>query len=183
MLHLTRMTSRLLVLAATLAASAPLGAQPPAASAPAAPATTPAADRAEVLGVVKKLFDAMRAGDSSAARAVFHPQAQLSSTLVGRDGTPQVRIDSLPSFLKSLGTPHAEVWDERTSGEIVHLDGPLAVVWTRYAFYAGTKFSHCGVDAFQMARTAAGWRIVSLIDTRQRTGCPEQAQGAGSAAP
>src|SRR5687768_809830 len=99
MLHLTRMTSRLLALAAILAA-APLGAQQPATPTPAAPATTPAADRAEVLGVVKRLFDAMRAGDSSAARAVFHPQAQLSSALIGRDGTPQVRIDSLPSFLK-----------------------------------------------------------------------------------
>jgi hypothetical protein len=169
MLHLTRMTNRLLALA--LIVAAPLGAQAPAA---AAPATNPAADRAEALGVVKKLFDAMRAGDSAAVRAVFHPQAQLSSALIGRDGAPQVRIDSLSSFLKAVGTPHAEVWDERTSGEVVHLDGPLAVVWTRYAFYAGTKFSHCGVDAFQIARTSAGWRIVSLIDTRQRTGCPEQ---------
>ena len=168
------MTPRILSLVATLAtlAAAPLGAQ-------AAPTPSdPAADRAAALAVVKRLFDAMRAGDSATVRAVFHPQALLSSALVGRDGTPQVRVDSLASFVRAVGTPHAEVWDERTSGEVVQVDGPLATVWTRYAFYAGTKFSHCGVDAFTLARTGTEWRILALTDTRQRTGCPEQAAGA-----
>ena len=119
-----------------------------------------------------------RAGDSATVRAVFHPQALLSSALVGRDGAPQVRVDSLGGFVRAVGTPHAEVWDERTSGEVVQVDGPMATVWTRYAFYAGTKFSHCGVDAFTLARTGTEWRIVALTDTRQRTGCAEQASGA-----
>ncbi|GLC24426.1 hypothetical protein rosag_09390 [Roseisolibacter agri] len=176
--HLTRMTPRILAsasLLATLLAAAPLAAQAPAA---AAPTFDPAADRAAALAVVKRLFDAMRAGDSATVRAVFHPQALLSSALVGRDGTPQVRVDSLASFVRAVGTPHAEVWDERISGEIVQVDGPMATVWTRYAFYAGTKFSHCGVDAFTLARTGTEWRILALTDTRQRTGCPEQAAGA-----
>ncbi|WP_284348875.1 nuclear transport factor 2 family protein [Roseisolibacter agri] len=172
------MTPRILAsasLLATLLAAAPLAAQAPAA---AAPTFDPAADRAAALAVVKRLFDAMRAGDSATVRAVFHPQALLSSALVGRDGTPQVRVDSLASFVRAVGTPHAEVWDERISGEIVQVDGPMATVWTRYAFYAGTKFSHCGVDAFTLARTGTEWRILALTDTRQRTGCPEQAAGA-----
>jgi hypothetical protein len=84
-----------------------------------------------------------------------------------------VRIDSLESFLRAVGTPHADVWDEKTRNEVVHVDGPLAVVWTDYAFFAGQKFSHCGVDAFQLARTPAGWRIVALADTRKTEGCDE----------
>lgn len=169
------MTPRILASATALAsllAAAPLGAQ--AATAPA----DPAADRTAALAVVTRLFDAMRAGDSAAVRAVFHPQAHLSSALVGPDGTPQVRVDSLGGFVRAVGTPHAEVWDERTSGEIVQVDGPLATVWTRYGFWLGQKFSHCGVDAFTLGRTASGWRILALTDTRQRTGCPEQAAGA-----
>jgi hypothetical protein len=165
------MTRRLLPLLAL--AAAPLGAQAPAA-APAAPANA-AADRAAVMAVVTRLFDAMRAGDSASVRAVFHPQALLSSALVGPDGTPRVRIDSIGSFVRSIGAPHPEVLDERISGEVVQIDGPLATVWTRYAFYLGQKFSHCGVDAFTLGRTGAEWRILALTDTRQRTGCPEQA--------
>jgi hypothetical protein len=127
------------------------------------------------MAVVTRLFDAMRAGDSASVRAVFHPQALLSSALVGPDGTPRVRIDSIGSFVRSIGAPHPEVLDERISGEVVQIDGPLATVWTRYAFYLGQKFSHCGVDAFTLGRTGAEWRILALTDTRQRTGCPEQA--------
>lgn len=178
--HLTRMTPRILALpslCAALLAAAPLAAQAPVAPT-VAPTFDPAADRAAALAVVRRLFDAMRAGDSATVRAVFHPQALLSSALVGRDGTPQVRVDSLGGFIRAVGTPHAEVWDERTSGEVVQVDGPMATVWTRYAFYAGTKFSHCGVDAFTLARTGTEWRILALTDTRQRTGCPEQAAGA-----
>jgi hypothetical protein len=126
------------------------------------------------MAVVRGLFDAMRAGDSARVRASFHPGALLATTLV-RDGVAEVRLDSLDKFVRAVGTPHAEVWDERLRDEVVHVDGPLAVAWTPYAFYAGTKFSHCGVNAFQLARTADGWRIIALTDTRQRTGCPEQA--------
>jgi hypothetical protein len=179
MTHLTRMTPRILAsatratLAATLLAAAPLGAQAPA---PTAAPTASADDRAAVLAVVKRLFDAMRASDSATVRAVFHPQALLGSALIGRDGTPQVRIDSIGAFVRSVGGQHP-LLDERTSGEIVQIDGPLATAWTPYAFYLGEKFSHCGVNAFTLARTGAEWRIVALTDTRQRTGCPQQAAG------
>jgi hypothetical protein len=157
----------------------------PARTAPAQPASADtAAARAAVLATVKGLFDAMRAGDSAAVRAAFHPSAQLMTTLV-RDGTPEVRVDTLANFVRAVGTPHAQVWDERLRDTIVHVDGPLATMWTGYGFFAGPRFSHCGVNAILLGRTAAGWRILSIADTRQRTGCPEQqaAAPAGAARP
>ena len=127
-----------------------------------------------VLAVVRTLFDGMRTGDSAKVRSVFHPNALLT-TAVTRNGVPSVTFDSIAQFARAVGTPHAEVWDERTHDEMVHIDGGMAMVWAPYAFYAGSKFSHCGIDSFQLARTSEGWKIVALIDTRQRTGCPEQA--------
>jgi hypothetical protein len=53
----------------------------------------------------------------------------------------------------------------------VHVDGGLASVWTEYAFYVGERLNHCGVDAFHLVRTAEGWRIIDLADTRRREGC------------
>jgi type II secretory pathway component PulL len=73
-----------------------------------------------------------------------------------------------------VGTPHDQVWDERTRNEVVHQDGTLASVWMDYSFYAGDRFSHCGVDAFLLAREGDDWKIVSLADTRRREGCPDQ---------
>lgn len=151
-----------LVLLAALLAAAPLAAQ----SAPAR-----AAEERAVLAVVGRLFDAMRAGDSAAVRALFHPDAQLLTVAGRAGGAPTLRSDSVGTFVRAVGTPHAEVWDERTANERVFVDGALAVVWTDYAFYAGEKFSHCGVDAFQLFKGPDGWRIVSLADTRRREGC------------
>lgn len=133
----------------------------------------PDSSRTAVMAVVKQLFDGMRKGDSAMVRAAFHPQVLLSS--VGtRAGVPVVTFDSLAQFTRSVGTPHAEMWDERTHDEMVHVDGGMAMVWAPYDFYLGTKFSHCGVDNFQFAKTADGWKIIALVDTRQRTGCPGQ---------
>jgi hypothetical protein len=127
-------------------------------------------DRAAVLSTVHRLFDAMRAGDSAAVRTMFHPAALLATAVV-RQGAPVLQVDTLEAFIRAVGTPHGEVWDERIRGEEVRIDGPLASVWTEYSFYAGDRFSHCGVDAFQLARGAEGWRIIVLSDTRRREGC------------
>lgn len=133
-------------------------------------AQQPDPERAAVLAAVHRLFDGMRAGDSAAVRAVFHPAAFLATAVV-REGTPQLQVDKLDEFVQAVGTPHEEIWDERVHGEEVRIDGALATVWTEYSFYAGGKFSHCGVDAFQLARSVAGWRIIALTDTRRREGC------------
>lgn len=140
----------------------PLGAQ----------TATPArsADEQAVLAVITRLFDAMRAGDSAGVRATFQPGAQLATPLV-RQGTPSLRVETVDDFAKAVGTPHPEPWDERTWNERVFIDGNLAVVWTEYALYVGERFSHCGVDAFQLFKGADGWRIFSLADTRRREGC------------
>jgi Putative lumazine-binding len=130
-------------------------------------------DRTAVLAVVQRLFDGMRAGDSAAVRSTFHPQALLATT-ANRDGKAVVRIDTVDAFVRAVGTPHSETWDERVRNPRVDMDGPLASVWADYSFYAGGKFSHCGVDAFQIARDGDAWRIVSLMDTRRQEGCPDQ---------
>jgi 2-iminobutanoate/2-iminopropanoate deaminase len=136
-------------------------------------------ERAAVLRVVQRLFDGMRAGDSAMVRSTFHPEVQLATSVV-RQGNAVVEIDTLDSFIRAVGTPHTEVWDERLSNTSVLVDGTLASVWTDYSFYLGDKFSHCGVDAFQLGKSGSEWRIVALADTRRRQGCPETG-GAGAA--
>ena len=147
-----------------------------------AQAPDPAAPPGAVLAAVTGLFDAMRAGDSARVRAAFHPRAQLATTLQRPDGRTEVRVDSLDAFVRAVGTPHPAVWDERLRTPVVQVDGPLAQVWVGYAFFAGPAFSHCGVNAFTLGRGADGWRILSIADTRQRAGCPEQ-RAAGAPAP
>lgn len=139
--------------------------------APAVTSAQVAADR-DVLAVVQRLFDGMRAGDSAAVRAVFDPAARMY-TIGDRNGAPALTTDSLDKFVRAIGTPHQQQWDERTANAKIHVDGSLAVVWADYTFYQGDKLSHCGVDTFQLFRGPAGWKVFTISDTRRREGCPE----------
>lgn len=148
------------LLAGLLLLSAPLAAQG-------------APDREAIVAVTRRLFDGMRAGDSAMVRSTFHPRLFLASSFV-RQGTATIQVDDGPDgFVKAVGTPHAEVWDERVANIVVHQDAGLAAVWMDYTFYAGGKKSHCGVDAFLIAKEGTEWKIISLADTRRRDACPD----------
>jgi len=133
-------------------------------------------EEAAVMAVVEDLFDAMRAGDSTALRATLHPSATAATASI-REGAPTLtREASLDGFVQAVGTPHDEVWDERIWDAEVRVDDLLATAWMRYAFFAGDTFSHCGINAFQLFKDADGWKIFHIADTRRREGCemPEE---------
>lgn len=124
----------------------------------------------EVRAVVQRLFDGMRAGDSAAVRSVFDSTARFRSAIV-RDGNPVLQTATVDGFVRAIGTPHDSIWDERIWDVEVRVDGNLASVWTKYAFYVGPRFSHCGVDHFLLFQRPDGWKIIHLADTRRREGC------------
>ncbi len=147
----------LIVCACTVAVTAPLSAQ----------SMASASARDSVYAVVTRLFDGMRTRDTASMRAAFAPSAALTSvTATG------VRSDAIDSWIASVGSaPAGVVLDERLGDHVVHVSGDLASVWVDYWFFVGDRFSHCGVDAFVLARVRGEWRILSVADTRQREGC------------
>ena len=124
-----------------------------------------------IRGVIDQLFDGMRAGDSTAVRSVFHETARLQSAFTNKEGKAVLRTQSIDGFVAAVGKPHDEVWDERIWSFNVNIEGRLATVWTDYTFYAGERLSHCGVNAFHLFHSAAGWKITQITDTRSRDDC------------
>lgn len=118
--------------------------------------------------VIRTMFDGMRAGDSSMVHSVFIDDVRMQTIAPDRQGEMLLRDGSLTNFLNALGTPHEQVWDERILSYEVKIDGAMASVWTPYEFYAGDKFSHCGVNSFQLMKGNDGWKIIYLVDTRRR---------------
>ena len=124
--------------------------------------------------VIDKLFDGMRLADSSVVSPLFHPDVRMMTSYQNASGEVVLKEGSLQAFLTAIGTPHPEVWNEKIWNTEVRIDDNLAQVWTDYAFYVDDRFSHCGVDAFQLTRDANGvWRIVHLIDTRRKDPCDQ----------
>ena len=124
----------------------------------------------EILSTVQRLFDGMRTKDTAAIRAVFDSGARLVTAFARSDGTRGMRTTPIGEFARVVGAATIKL-DERIMNPEVRQDGGLATVWTYYNFFADTAFSHCGVDAFQLVRTAAGWKIVAIADTQRREGC------------
>jgi hypothetical protein len=50
----------------------------------------------------------------------------------------------------------------------------IAMVWGSYNLWINDKFSHCGVDAFTLLKTEAGWKISSLSFSMETEGCQEK---------
>ncbi|MEM6525046.1 MAG: nuclear transport factor 2 family protein [Bacteroidota bacterium] len=128
-------------------------------------------EQQSVIDVVENLFEGMRQGDSTMVGAVFTEDARMYTVFTNKDGQPVRREGSLQRFLTAVGTPRNEVWDEPIWDVKVDIDGNLAQVWTRYAFYLGKQFSHCGVDALQLFKGDKGWKIFQISDTRKKEGC------------
>ena len=138
-----------------------------------AQASAPVPDeRDAVLAVVQRLWDGMRTRDTALVRSVFDSTALLTR-VVTRDGVSRVQVLPISGFIEALGRS-TETWNERMFSPEVRIDGALATVWTEYDFHLGTQFSHCGVDAFQLLKTSAGWKVVALSDTARREGCAKR---------
>jgi len=126
-----------------------------------------ASDSAAITGVVTRLFDAMRTRDTTTMRALFVPNASMQSL---RDTA--VTFEKIDGWIAGVArAPQGIVLDERLGPQTVHIDGNLATVWVDYWFYVGPRFSHWGVDAFQLARIGGAWKIFSVVDTRRTAGC------------
>lgn len=120
-----------------------------------------------VRSTIDRLFDGMRAGDSTAVRSAFHPDGGLH-TAIGPSDTSAVQSTPVDAFVEAVGEPHDKVWDERIWDVEIRIDGPLASAWVPYAFYHGEELSHCGVNAMQFVQTAEGWKIYQLTDSRRQ---------------
>lgn len=128
----------------------------------------------EALAVVNKLFDAMRAKDAAAMRALFTAEGQLTATQ-RRDGQPSLRVFNGEAFAKLIVETKG-VLKERMYKPEVLVSGDLVLVRGRYGFHVDDRFSHCGTNSFHLMRTADGWKIVNAASTIEPGACEPEAR-------
>ncbi len=130
-----------------------------------------------VAAAVDQFIMAISTQDTTAFRNVMLPEG-AAIALFTQDGVPGYgwrMADQDVAMLGAATSPMLErVWEPE-----IRIDGMLASVWTRYDFYMDEAFSHCGTDAFHLVKTAAGWKIASIIYTIEPEveNCPESPLG------
>lgn len=128
-----------------------------------AAAAQPAPDRDEVLKVVQAFVDTMTARDVEGARKVLQPQGRFHATRM-RDGKPDIRAFSNEEYLADLSAAKTRM-QERIWNPEVRIRGTIASVWAPYDFWIDGKFSHCGIDAFDLIKTEEGWKLAGGVYT------------------
>ena len=128
-------------------------------------------DEAGAKSAIDNLFSGMKKNDTALIRSAFVANPILQTILRNKEGKVEIMSEPLDSFLLSISHPHTEVYDERITFDAIRIDADLAMVWAPYKFYLGDKFSHCGVDSFQLVKQNGIWKILYLVDTRRRQNC------------
>jgi hypothetical protein len=124
-------------------------------------------DVREAAAVATKLFDAMRVKNNEAIRALFTPEGQLVAIDRPRTGTglSTTRVFTAEAFAKLISESKAAQFIEKMAQPEVKIFGDMALVYGRYTFHIGDKFSHCGTNSFHLVRTASGWKIANAAST------------------
>lgn len=123
-------------------------------------------DHKAVLAVIQAFFDTMAAKDvEGAARIVipegrFHSVREIDGKQVTRTFTNQEFLDGLPAKQESV---RERMWNPQ-----VHIRGDIATVWTPYDFWIDGRFSHCGIDSFNLIKSGEGWKVAGGIYTVER---------------
>jgi hypothetical protein len=163
----------LAIVGASVACSsaAPPAAEPiPVAVGAGTPVNFVSADAQNVLSVVDRLYDSIRAHDTAGMRVAFHSDGRFFVSSV-TNGQPLLRMVPLNIFLGSIAGSGERLVPAHSTPPEVRVAGNVATVWSPYVLRRGNMVSHCGVDAFQLARTPQGWRIIQLFEMQQREGC------------
>ena len=122
----------------------------------------------EVLAIAKRFFDALEKGDTATFRSLFIDEARMYY-IRERDAKVQAGSRSPESFSFDKDRIIRERFLEGGVEVMVH--NRIAIVWGLYNLWINDKFSHCGVDAFTLLKTEAGWRISSLSYSMENEGC------------
>jgi hypothetical protein len=137
--------------------------------------SSPQSEEQSVIAVVEQFFKALETRDADLVRNILLPKGVVFSVRE-EGGKKSIRATTHQHIIGSFGASTEKMlermWDPKV---LIHKE--IAVLWTKYDFHIDGKFSHCGVDAFNLIKTPDGWKISGIIYTVEKEGCEESPLG------
>lgn len=120
-----------------------------------------------IMATIDGFFKAINTNDLALMRSLAMSDAMNYSVTILPDGSTQVHPYTQEYFLdpKNLGPEKLteRYWDPKL---MIHKG--IAVFWAPYDFYIDGKFSHCGIDAFDLIKVDGMWKVGNASWTRER---------------
>jgi len=141
------------------------------ASAAAGARETTEQERAGVLASIQGFMDALRTRDTTAMNQHVDSLTRITLLRPTREGGTRVVVLTAAQFIHAVTQPGQPPLDEPIRNPVVHVSGDLATVWAEYQVRRDNAVTHCGFDAFHLARIGGRWMLLNISDTYQPTGC------------
>ncbi|MFS4418441.1 nuclear transport factor 2 family protein [Maribacter sp. 2307ULW6-5] len=120
---------------------------------------------------VLSFFGAFHDRDAQGMRQWLHKDAILRRTAPNAQKVHQLKKQSFEDLINGIvAIPDSTQFEERLLDFKIETDGPLAHVWTPYAFYLQGKFHHGGANSIQLFKEGDRWQIIYLVDSRTLEG-------------
>ena len=129
-------------------------------------------DSKDALAVITKMFTEMANHNPAAIAELYTKDSNLTAIIRKKDGKNAIVAMTGEAFSKNFAEKKGEIKEDMYAPE-VKVFGDLALVWGRYVFFIDGKVSHCGVNAFHLVRTDAGWKVANASSTIDAQGCTE----------
>ncbi len=125
-----------------------------------------------IKNTITTFFEGLHHGDTTMVNKVIHKELSMQTISLNKEGKSKLNTETKANFLNTISAKKKEdVWFEKLLSYTIQVDQNLATVWTPYEFYFNQKFSHCGVNSFQLFFNGEYWEIISIIDTRRKDSC------------
>ena len=117
-------------------------------------------------------FKGFHLQDSALMKSTVTANPVLQTIGKNKEGEIHMRTEKFDQLISSIvAIPDTVHFREKIKAFSIQVDGAMANAWTPYEFWINDKFSHCGVNSFQLFNDGSGWKIIYLIDTRRKDNC------------
>jgi len=122
---------------------------------------------------VLDFFEGFHKGDTvQIGKTIISKDMVLQTVFKTKEGKVKTNTTTIAKFLEAIhNRPKDQKWLEKLLDFKIDANDRIAQIWTPYEFYVNDKFSHCGVNIFQLFNDGSTWRIMAIADTRKREGC------------
>lgn len=126
------------------------------------------AQEKELKETISTFFEGFHQRDTLTIQSVCSEKMQLQSVISGSKGV-RIETETTEEFYREIASIAKElVFEERLLGYEISIYGAMALVRTPYEFYFNGKKSHKGVNVFTLYNDGVSWKIVHVIDTREK---------------
>lgn len=127
------------------------------------------AQNKEIQQSIDTFFEGLHNKDVVKIQSVCDSGLMLQSVSRNEKGEVMLTTDQASKFFAAIAAVPKELKiQEKLLEYKIQFDGAMAHVWTPYEFYVDGKLSHKGVNSFQLYNDKGTWKIVYIIDTREK---------------